>query len=364
MNRLMRRRVFSWLLMTLLLLAAIYLLVLIRPVLSVVWTVCKAVLAPFFFAVIISYVLHPVVNMLTRRKVPRSVAVLLIYAVFIAVVTVILINLIPMFASQLRELNEQLPGFTAKAERFVHDVKNNRFVPDSVREGIHHAVNRLEAGIARLIGNMAGGIGATLDVVFAVFIVPFLVFYMLKDYRTIERAALTFIPARYRRDAVVMLKEVDEALGNYVRGQFTVCLIIGVMAYVGYWLIGMEFPLLLAAIVALFNIIPYLGPFFGAAPAILMASTVSVRMMLMVAGVNLLVQVLEGNVISPQVVGRKLQMHPLMIIFIVLVGGEVAGIIGLILAVPFYVMLKVIVQHAIQFRNKYRPAESAKPQRM
>lgn len=354
MNRLLRRRGFVWLVYALLFLSAVYLLVLIRPVLAAVWAVCKAVLAPFFFAVIISYVLHPVVNLLSRRKVPRSAAVLIIYAVFFAAVTVILVNLIPMFAEQLRELNERMPGFTMKAQSLMDGVKNNRFVPDSIREGMNSAIHRLEDGIARLIGNMAGGIGATLDFLFAAFIVPFLVFYMLKDYQMIERAALTFVPDRYRRDTVVMLKDIDEALGHYVRGQFTVCLIIGVMAYIGYWLIGMELPLLLAGIVALFNIIPYLGPFIGAAPALLVASTVSFRMMLMVAGVNVLVQVLEGNVISPQVVGRRLQMHPLMIIFIVLVGGEVAGIIGLILAVPAYVVIKVVVQHAASFRAKYR----------
>lgn len=359
MYRLLRRRAFSWLVFALMLLAAVYLLQLILPVLSVVWTLLKAVLAPFFFAVIISYVLHPVVEMLTRRKVPRSVAVLLIYAVFFAGIAVILINLIPMFADQLRELNDKMPGLTMKAQNLVDGVKNHRLVPDSVREGFHHAMQRMEDRIARLIGNMAGGIGETLDVLFAAFIVPFLVFYMLKDYQLIEKAALAFVPGRYRRITVDMLKEIDEALGRYVRGQFTVCLIIGVMAYIGYWLIGMELPLLLACIVAVFNIIPYLGPFFGAAPAILMASTVSLRMMLMVAGVNLLVQVLEGNVISPQVVGRKLQMHPLLIIFIVLVGGELAGIMGLILAVPAFVVLKVIVQHSAKFREKYREARQS-----
>jgi predicted PurR-regulated permease PerM len=357
MNRLTRRRVLFWLVTALLLLAAIHLLVLIRPVLSAFWSLCEKVLAPFFFAVIISYVLHPVVGLLTRRKVPRSAAVLIIYAVFIACVAVVLANLVPMFAEQVRELNERLPGLTMKAQDFVDDVKNNRSVPDSVRDGIAGAIRRAEDGVARFIGNLAGGIGETLDILFAAFIVPFLAFYMLKDYQMIERAALTFVPERYRRDAVTMLKEIDEALGNYVRGQFTVCLIIGIMAYVGYWLIGLELPLLLAGIVALFNIIPYLGPFFGAAPALLVASTESLRMVLLAAAVNLAVQVLEGNVISPLVVGRKLQMHPLVIIFVVLVGGEAFGIIGLILAVPAYVVLKVIVQHAAVFRAKFREHE-------
>ena len=104
------------------------------------------------------------------------------------------------------------------------------------------------------------------------------------------------------------MKEIDTALGNYVRGQFIVCVIVGVFAYMGYMVIGMPYALLLA-IVAAFNVVPYLGPFLGAAPAVVMASTVSIKMVLMVI-VNAMCQVLESNVISPQVVGRTLHLHP------------------------------------------------------
>src|SRR5690606_33646614 len=117
------------------------------------------------------------------------------------------------------------------------------------------------------------------------------------------------------------------------------------LAYIGYLVIGLPYALLLAALVALFNIIPYLGPFFGAIPAILVALSVSYKMVFYVIIVNLVVQMLEGNVISPQIVGRTLHMHPLLIIFALLVGGEVGGILGMILAVPFFAVGKVILEH-------------------
>jgi predicted PurR-regulated permease PerM len=148
------------------------------------------------------------------------------------------------------------------------------------------------------------------------------------------------------------MKDIDQALGNYIRGQFLVCLIVGILAYIGYWIIGMPYPLLLASVVAVFNIIPYLGPFFGAAPAILMAFMVSWKMVLFVVIVNTICQILEGNVISPQVVGRTLHMHPLLIIFALLVGGEIAGVIGLILAVPLFAVMKVILQHFFAYYVK------------
>lgn len=353
-----RNRTLFILVYALLILALLYMLVLIKPILLLVWTFVKAVLAPFFAAVIISYVLHPIVGLLTARKVPRTVAVLLIYAVFIGAVTVLLMNLIPMFMKQLRELSETLPQMTAKAQSWLDGVKSSRWIPDSVRDGVYRGLNKLEMSITRMVGDGVNGIGATLDVLLAVFIVPFLVFYMLKDIQVIEKTALAIVPVKHRRRTTKMLVDIDAALGQYVRGQFTVCLVIGVLAYIGYWLVGMEYPLLLASLVAIFNIVPYLGPFFGAAPAVVMASTISMKMVLLVIVVNLAVQVLESNVISPQVVGRSLDMHPLMIILVLLAGGELFGIIGLILAVPAYAVLKVIVQHyRIYLRDRRRTAK-------
>ena len=124
------------------------------------------------------------------------------------------------------------------------------------------------------------------------------------------------------------------------------------LAYIGYLIIGLPYPLLMAGFVALFDIIPYLGPFLGAAPALIVASTVSWKMVLFVILVNSACQTLESNVISPQVVGRTMKMHPLTIIFVLLAGGELAGVVGLILAVPVYAALKVVAQHVFAYYLK------------
>jgi predicted PurR-regulated permease PerM len=349
MDRFTKNRWFVVLVYTLICLLILYLLLLIKPMLASVYAFLKAVLAPFFAALVISYVLHPVVSLLNSRKVPRTVAVLLIYAVFLTSMAVILMNLIPMFMKQIQELNEHLPDLTMRAQSLFDGLNRSEMLPESVREGISHSLAKLEDGISLTVSRYIDGIGNTINTLFLVFIVPFLAFYILKDFRLIEKTALTFVPKTRRRQVVNMLVEIDTALGNYIRGQFLVCLLIGILAYIGYWLIGMPYALLLASIVAVFNIVPYLGPFIGAAPALIVASTISFRMMLFVVLVNTAVQILEGNVISPQVVGRTLHMHPLAIIFALLVGGELAGILGLILAVPFFAALKVLIHHLSQY---------------
>ena len=353
MERLTKSFWFAALVYALLGLGVLFLLLQIRPLFIIVFGFLKAVLVPFIIALIISYILNPVVNLLNHRKVPRTIAVLIIYAVFIVSLIVIFMNLTPMFMKQLNELNEHLPEFTMKAQSFMIMLNENDMLPESVRMGINSAIYEAEKGMAESIAGFVRRIDSTLNIVFTAFIIPFLAFYMLKDFQLIEKTVLTFVPTKHKRRVIRLVTDIDKALGNYIRGQLLVCVIIGLCAYIGYWLIGLPYPLLLASVVAIFNIIPYVGPFFGAAPALVVASTVSWKMVLLTALVNVACQVLEGNVVSPQVVGRTLHMHPLMIIFALLVGGEIGGIVGLILAVPTFAVAKVIIHHVVlHYRNR------------
>ncbi|UHA74304.1 AI-2E family transporter [Paenibacillus sp. 481] len=349
MERLFKNKLFIYGIYVLLGLIIVYFLFQLKPLLSQVYLFMKTVLAPFFIAMIIAYVLNPVVTLLNERKVPRTMAVLLIYAVFIASITVILMNMIPMLLKQLQELNSQMPNLTVKAEKLVDGLNDSSIMPQSVRSGLNNWIYAFEEKMARGIADFMDNIGATINMLFIAMIVPFLIFYILKDFDVFERTIIAYVPKSHRKHMVMMLKDIDFALGNYIRGQFLVCVIIGVLAYIGYWMIGMPYALLLALFVAIFNIIPYLGPYFGAAPALIVASTISLKMLIFVAIVNTLCQIMEGNIISPQVVGRTLHMHPLVIIFALLVGGELAGVVGLILAVPFFAAMKVVLQHVFTY---------------
>lgn len=330
-----------WLLLGLVILYFVWLL---RPMLRLLYGFLKAIFAPFVIAMIISYVLNPVVRMLVGRKVPRTIAVLLIYAVFLVSLSVILMNVIPMFVEQIEELGEHLPELTIHTQQMLNRFDNSA-LPGSIRMGMNNWFFQFEQRLAGGITSFLDNIGTTIGVVFNAFIVPFLIFYMLKDFEAFERIILQYLPRSHRKSIVTLLKEIDDAFGNYVRGQLLVCVIIGVLAYIGYMIIGMQFALLLAGIVAVCNIIPYLGPFLGAAPGLIMATTISWKMLLLVALVNMICQFVESNIISPQVVGRSLNLHPMLIIFALLVGGEIAGIAGLILAVPFFAVGKVVIQH-------------------
>ena len=345
----MRSRAMGVMIVGILGLLALFLLLLVKPILLFVYSFGKAVLGPFILAMIVSYILNPVVSLLSDRRVPRSIAVLLIYAVFLAAITVILMHAIPLLIRQLNELNDHMPELTLRAQQYYDQMNNHSLLPEGLRQGIRHSLVKLEQRASAALLDFVNNLGAMLGAVFIIFIIPFLAFYILKDLDVFERTVITYVPRSHRQGVIRLLKEIDEALGSYIRGQVIVCLLVGLLAYIGYSAIGLPYPLLLAGIVAIFNIIPYVGPFFGAAPALIMAATISWKMMVLVLVINLICQVLEGNVISPQVVGRTLHMHPLFIIFALLVGGEAAGIPGMIIAVPIFAALKVILQHLFAY---------------
>ncbi|MCS1350259.1 AI-2E family transporter [Mechercharimyces sp. CAU 1602] len=335
-------------LFVLLLSAIMFLLVQMNPFFAGIWHFIKTIFTPFLFAIIISYLLNPVVSALSNRAVPRSIAVLLIYALFIGSLTIVFMNTAPLLNQQWVELMEHLPQWHSEMHEWMDQYNHNKeLLPESVRNGIEQSLAQVEEKISNLISDTTGGLESTLNQLFIAFIIPFLAFYMLKDVAVIEKSMVSLLPGKQRRDILRVVKDIDRALGNYVRGQLLVCLVVGVLSYIGYLVIGMPYALLLALVVALFNVIPFLGPFIGAIPAFFVALTISFKMVLLVIAVNLVVQVLEGNVLSPQIVGRSLRMHPLFIIFALLVGGELGGILGLILAVPFFAACKVVVDHLI-----------------
>ncbi|SMP13575.1 Predicted PurR-regulated permease PerM [Laceyella tengchongensis] len=343
-------------LLILVLLGILFMLYQINPWLQVVFQFLRAVLGPFFIAMVISYLLHPIVNLLSHKGLSRSLSVLLIYTLFIASLVILTMKTVPILEEQIQELSEHLPQWSQKFQQMMKEYNDHssELLPYGVKQGIENSLGRLETKLTEHVEKMMSGLGTTINQLFLLFITPFLAFYMLKDIHSIERSFFSLFPKQRRRELVRLIRDMDQALGNYVRGQFLVCMVIGVLAYIGYLIVGVPYALLLAAMVAVFNIIPYLGPIFGAIPALFVALFHSPRMLVGVVLVNLGVQVLEGNVISPQIVGRSLHLHPLAIIFALLVGGELGGVWGLILAVPVFAMGKVMLEHIVDHLTKVR----------
>ncbi|WP_028776472.1 AI-2E family transporter [Shimazuella kribbensis] len=357
MEKLLQSRFFQLSVFLFVILGSIYLLIQLGSLFHHIGYFLRAVCVPFFLAVFIAYLLNPVVNLLARRKVPRFMAILLIYAVFLVSVTVLFMNLFPILQEQVSQLVTHIPEWNQRFNEFWHTYHDHS--EDVLPHNMHIKLEQMVAGVEQKVSNwitgLMGSLGSLLNQIFLLLIIPFLSFYMLKDIDRIEKFFLTMLPKQRRGEIARLFRSIDLVLGNYIRGQFIVCIIIGILAFIGYKIIGLPYAFLFAFFVALFNVIPYVGPFFGAIPAILLACTVSFKLVLGTIVVNMVVQILEGNVISPQIVGRSLHLHPLAIIFALLVGEEIGGVWGLLLAVPTLAVGKVIFEFLVSSYLRHKP---------
>lgn len=320
------------------------LLWLLRPVLIQILRLLSEVFMPVLVGLLIAYILHPIVELLERRRVPRLMAVLLIYASFILVIAIVVVNAIPVFTTQWIELSDDLPRLKEWYTKWMSEWEAHKyFLPESISHGVDRVIIQSHERVSHSVTELVNNARNTLGKLLAYAVVPFIAFYLLKDMKQLHQSSMLIIPAAYRKRVLTVLRDINVSLGDYIHGQMMVALIVGGCAYLGYWLIGMPYPFVLAAFVCLTNVIPYIGPLIGAGPAVIIALTISTKMAIMVVTVNLIIQVLEGNVLSPHIVGRSLQLHPLLIIMALLAGEAIGGIVGLIVAVPFLAVCKVVI---------------------
>lgn len=313
------------------------------PIIKVVFVV----LIPFIIAAFITYLLHPVVERLHENNLPRWLAVLIIYILFFGGVGFALYKGIPAFIVQLRDLTESAPDFTNQYREWITLIQQQTATwPEGVQEQIDESIIAIENSLDNLLARVLDVLMGILNLVLLVAIIPFIAFYMLKDFDLMKKAAWYLTPKKWRQDGILFLRDVDKSLGSYIRGQLLVCVVIGSLSALLFWFIDMKYPLLLGFIVGITNIIPYFGPIIGAVPAVIIAATISLRMVIFSLIIIVVLQFIEGNILSPLIVGKSLHMHPLMIMLALIAGGEVGGIMGLILAVPILAVLKVSILHA------------------
>ncbi|SDY48787.1 Predicted PurR-regulated permease PerM [Evansella caseinilytica] len=345
----MENRSIRWIIrLSITLLAGLVLVMFVQVLtfLQPLWLLLGKVVLPFFLSALIAYLLHPIVHFLEKRNIPRTVSILLIYALFLSGFAWLLLRGTPYVMREGQELLEQLPEMADTYRSFVHTIhEQTEVLPPTFQAEANEWMKTGEEWIADSITNVAGFLRSLLDWLVLLAVIPFLVFYLLKDIPLVKKTVWYLTPDRARKGGIRLAKEIDESLGNYIRGQLIVCLAVGILAYIGFWIIDMPYALLLAGFIGLTNIIPYFGPIIGVIPVVFIALTESFELVLLGIVVNLIVQVIEGNVLAPIIVGKTLHMHPVLIIFALIVGGEVAGVPGLILSVPVMTVLRVVILH-------------------
>jgi predicted PurR-regulated permease PerM len=325
---------------------------------------------PLLLALVIVYLLNPIVSRLQARGLPRLWGTLLTYVVFMSIVGVALRYLIPIVADQVSSFVSTLPGLLDRAQESLADTARRLGIRLRSTDILASLNPGGEAGsfISRIFSFTAGFLHAV--VVFVLGAV--LGFYLLVDLPKMQRGAFALMPMRRRDEVRSVLEKMGRALGGYFRGQLLVAAFVGVASMLGLYIVGLPYWALVGAVAGLFNLIPLIGPFIGAVPALFIAFTTSDSggllhldpgwpMAIGASAALLLVQQIDNHIISPNVMARTVKLHPVTVLLGLLIGGTLAGLVGMLLVVPVIASAKILLLHLWDSRMQWPPEGSVGP---
>ena len=316
-------------------------------------------LVPFFLGMFSAYLLLPSVNLLDRRS-PRflrrrgwwrGVTIIIVYVAAIGLVAGVLSYFIPTVSRQARVLVEVAPGYIARIqELYTRDIQAFfEQVPEPIREAVNahlkKAAGNVTDAIQKGVGVTIKSLSQTVSFILGMVIVPFWLFYVLNDEAKVRRAFYGLIPEKAREDVHCIVGIIDDLLSAYLRGQLLLCLVVGVLVTIVLLIFGIDLAVLLGTFAGIFELIPILGPYLGAIPAVLMALLDRPVLAFWVALSFAAIQQIENSFLVPRIAGSAVRFHPALVMVIVVVGAEVAGLWGLVAAVPVAAVMRDVFRY-------------------
>jgi len=312
------------------------------------------ILTPFVVGALVAYFGDPIADKLEEWKLSRTGAVVIVFVVMSLILVLVLLLLVPMLENQIGRLVSNLPVYAAWIKKIVIPWVKNALEIEGKLIDVDAIINILKSHWQKA-GGVATAVIASLSrsgmAVFAwimnAVLIPVVAFYMLRDWDLIVAKVRDLLPRRNAPTVIRLSKEVDEVLGAFLRGQFSVMLALGLIYSIGLWLVGLDLALLIGIVAGIISFIPYLGSIVGVGMACIATifqfhDSWHLVPVLAVFGVG---QLLEGMVLTPVLVGERVGLHPVVVIFAVLAGGQLFGFIGVILALPVAAVIMVLLRH-------------------
>ena len=327
----------------------------------------------FALAFLAAYVLGPAVRFFEGRGINRVLIVSILYIVFVAVVIVSVLLLLPLLWQELKDLQTSIqnslsdPNFgeTVKAKLQAIQARLARSFPqlENLKLNIEEEASKAALWTLGYIGQRMGTVittysGKLIWLIIVIVIAPVIAFFLLKDGESIKRAAMRLIPGKHSEVALELLQKVDRQIGRYIRGRLAESIILSVFTIIGLLALDVKYYLVIGGIAGFANLIPYIGPVGIAIPAVILAAYQhgAFRMVITIVFLGGL-QVLDNAIIVPLVVGKSVDLHPVVTIFVIFVGGQLLGFLGMITAVPLTSIIITVFQAIYKnFRSLSAPA--------
>ena len=320
----------------------------------------QPILSPFLIGMLLAYLGDPLVDRLEARGLSRTLGVVVVFTVASSVLILALIILIPLLGHQISTLRDNVPAmidwFHNTALPWVEGrlgISVSDFRLDSVRDSLKQHLGQTTSVLAAVVTKATKSTMALITFAANLVMIPVVGFYLLRDWDLIVARCRDMIPRHYEPLTVKLLHDCDEVLGAFIRGQLLVMACLGVIYWLGLWMVGLELAMLIGLLAGLASIVPYLGFFVGIAAALLAAVFQFGDLFHLVAVVAVFSvgQMIEGMVLTPLLVGDRIGLHPVAVIFAILAGGQLFGFVGILLALPVAAVIMVVLRH---FYQRYR----------
>ena len=329
---------------------AIYLLNTVSFIFKPLVVIITTVLPPMIFALLLYYLLNPVVNFLSKKGVPRTLGIVLTYVVIFGMLFFGGARLIPVIQNQAQELIKQFPSYVDDFQKSIRNILDATPFATSSDQALD-SLDKLAKEALTYLGNNwqdgAKGLGTIFSAVsstaITLFTGPIIAFFLLQSPHKLYNAVIELIPPRFRKDSSALIRIANQQLGAFLKGQVIASL-----------LLGLEFATVIALAAGILSIIPYIGSFLAFLPGMFIAFQDSNLMVVKFVIAWFVVQLLHGDLVVPRVMGDKLKIHPITILVVLLVMGDLLGLVGVIFGIPIYSMIKLFVVFIFRkFKQRY-----------
>ncbi|MDJ0793249.1 MAG: AI-2E family transporter [Woeseiaceae bacterium] len=319
------------------------------------------VLTPFVAAALLAYIGDPLADRLQKFKMPRTLAVVCVFLITFLAIGLLILLIGPLIGAQVGALFDALPDIAMKAEEVWLPTVMGWL---NMEAGADVGLSAFLANYSEMFGSWSGKVltsvgksgGALAAAVLSLFLIPIITFYMLRDWDTITAHLGALVPESQRETVFRLARESDEVLGAFLRGQLLVMLALAIIYSFGLWLVDLEFAIAIGVVSGLVSFVPYLGFVFGIALALLtMALDPNLWQLVGVIATFAIAQGIEGSILTPKLVGDRIGLHPVIVIFAVAAGGQLFGFFGILLALPAAAVLSVLVRFAYDRYLKEHP---------
>ncbi|HEM4926446.1 TPA: AI-2E family transporter [Streptococcus suis] len=346
----------TFLLVTLLTFLTIFIFSKISFLFRPIGSFLEIVLLPMILTGLLYYLLNPMVDWMEKHKISRTVGISILFVLISLLIIWGLAVAIPSIQEQVTSFAQNLPSNIQKIEGQVtgllQDQRFEQFRPtalemlNKVNDQIVAYAQKFSSSAVNWASNL---ISTASQIIVAILIMPFILFYLLRDGQYLNKHITQYLPTKWREPIGTVLSDVNGQLSNYVRGQVTVAIIVALMFSVMFSIIGLSYPITLGVMAGFLNLIPYLGSFLAMIPAVILGLIAGPIMLIKVLVVFMIEQTIEGRFVTPLIIGSSLSIHPITILFVLLTAGQMYGVLGVLLGIPIYASIKVLVKAAFEW---------------